>query len=103
MYKNMLPIGSVVLLKEGEKRVMICSRVISNSADQKIYDYAACLYPEGIVDSDNLYFFNRDAIDLVFFLGFQDVEEIEFRKNVLDQLGEVEIRDGVIVSKVNEE
>lgn len=99
MYKNLLPIGSVVLLEGGDKRVMIVSRVIAKAGEDIIYDYAACYYPEGIVDPSNMFFFNNDAISTVFFMGFQDPEEFEFRRQVLDQLGELEVKDGVIVPK----
>lgn len=99
MYKDLLPIGSVVLLEGGEKRVMIVSRVIAKAGEDVIYDYAACYYPEGIVDPNNMFFFNHDAISSVFFIGFQDPEELEFRSQVLDHLGELEVRDGVIVAK----
>lgn len=99
MYQNLLPLGSVVLLKEGNKRVMICSRVQTRAGEDKIYDYAACYYPEGIISSDGLFFFNHDAIEQVFFIGFQDEEELNFRRDVLSQLGELEVRDGQIVRK----
>ena len=56
-------------------------------------------YPEGIVDPSSMFFFNRDAIDTVYFLGFQDKDELDFRQNVLDKLGELEIKDGSIVPK----
>ncbi len=98
MERNLLPIGSVVLLKEGNKRLMICGRIQTSSAGEEIYDYSACLYPEGIVDATSMYFFNNDAIDTVYFLGFQDAEELNYR-NMLEQLGELEVRDGVIVEK----
>jgi len=64
-----------------------------------IYDYSGCFFPEGIMDSKGMFFFNRDAIEMVFFIGFQDREELEFRSEVLGKLGELEIRDGQIVSK----
>ena len=99
MYKNLLPVGSVVLLKGGDKRVMICGRIQAKESENVIYDYSACYYPEGIVDPASMFFFNRDAIDKIFFIGFQDVEEFEFRSNVLDKLGELEIKDGQIVPK----
>jgi hypothetical protein len=99
MYKDLLPIGSVVLLKGGEKRLMICGRIQAKRGDDNIYDYSACYYPEGIIDSTSMYFFNRDSIDRVFFIGFQDLEEISYREEVLNPLGELEIRDGVIVEK----
>lgn len=99
MYKNLLPIGSVVLLKGGEKRIMICGRIQAKAGENEIYDYSACYYPQGIVDPTSMFFFNRDAIDRVFFIGFQDAEEIAFKEQVLDQLGELEIKDGTIVPK----
>lgn len=99
MYKNMLPNGSVVLLKGGEKRIMICGRIQAKAGDDTIYDYSACYYPEGLVDPTSIFFFNRDAIERVFFLGYQDEEELEFRNQILDQLGELEIKDGAIVPK----
>lgn len=67
MYKNLLPIGSVVLLKGGNKRVMICGRVQNRAGTNEIYDYSACFFPEGIVNPGNMFFFNRDAIETVFF------------------------------------
>lgn len=99
MYKNLLPIGSVVLLKGGDKRIMICGRIQAKEGKNTIYDYSACYYPEGIVDPTSMFFFNRDAIDTVYFVGFQDKEELNFRKNVLDNLGELEIKNGSIVPK----
>lgn len=103
MHKNLLPIGSVVLLKGGEKRIMICGRIQANAGDGKIYDYSACYYPEGIVDPGNMFFFNQDGIERVYFIGFQDEEELKYRKGFLDNLGELEIRDGAIVEKQTSE
>ena len=40
---------------------------------------------------------------MVFFIGLQDQEELEFRSEVLGKLGELEIRDGQIVNKENQE
>ena len=39
------------------------------------------------------------TIDTVYFIGFQDPDELKFRHHVLDQLGEMEIKDGKIVPK----
>lgn len=99
MYKDLLPIGSVVLLKGGNKRVMICGRIQTRAGENKIYDYSACYFPEGIVDPGNMFFFDRDAIDVIFFIGCQDEEELRFRHEVLDTLGELEVKDGQIVQK----
>lgn len=89
MYENLLPIGSVVLLKEANKRLMIIGRIQTKEGDQTVYDYSACYYPEGIVDPSSIFFFNHDAIDQLYFIGFQDREEIEFKTNRLAPLGEL--------------
>lgn len=98
MYKDLLPIGSVVLLKGGNKRLMICGRIQTRQGEDTIYDYCGCYYPEGIEPS-NMFFFNRDAIETIFFIGFQDVEEIALREEIFGKLGELEVVDGQIVSK----
>lgn len=79
MSKNVyLPIGSVVLLHNATKRLMIIGVDVKNMGDGKDYDYYAVLYPEGFVDEDHFYFFNNRDIARVFFTGFDDDERREF-------------------------
>lgn len=74
--KQYLPIGSVVLLKNGKKKVMIYGRRQRRIVDvEKEYDYLACLYPEGNIDEDYMYLFDEDSIDQVVFRGYSDAEE----------------------------
>ena len=82
--KTYLPIGSVVLLEEQKKRVMIIGRRVISKSDEKEYDYQGCLYPEGIVSSDEVLLFNSEDIRMCYFIGFQDIEEIAFREMVLN-------------------
>lgn len=79
MLEKYLPLGSVVLLKGGEKRVMIYGRRQAAVSDGTIWDYAACLFPEGNVDDEHIYLFNHDQIERVFFVGLQDQEELAFQ------------------------
>ena len=77
MQEKYLPIGTVVLLKGGSKRVMItgfCS--VDGSKSDVIYDYNGCLYPEGYLSSDQTCLFNHDQIDKIYYMGFIDEEEI---------------------------
>ena len=101
MYKDLLPIGSVVLLKGGEKRLMVCGRVVCSGDSEEIHDYVGCYYPEGVVDYSELFFFEQDAIEDIFFIGFQDREEIQYRGGVLGELDKHEliVKDGQIVIK----
>lgn len=76
--KRYFPIGSVVLLKESEKRVMIVGLKQKQFDSDKIWDYSACLYPEGIINPDKLYLFDNEQIQRLYFVGFQDGEALEF-------------------------
>lgn len=77
---DFMPIGSVITLKNGNKRIMICGRLQEREEDHKIFDYCACLYPEGLLSPDEVFLFNNEDIDQVFFVGFQDGEEFAFRE-----------------------
>ena len=82
--KDFLPIGSVVLLKETEKRLMIIGRV--QVCDGKAYKYSGVLYPEGYLGSDKLFLFNEDDIEVLYYMGMQDPEEFQFRKELVEQV-----------------
>ena len=68
--EGLQPIGSVIRLKDGKKKLMItglAQRVIETGV---LYDYSAVMFPEGFFDGDHMYFFNDDAIGEVFFTGY---------------------------------
>lgn len=100
MYETLLPLGSVVSLKGEDKRLMVISRVASPGVGSEVFDYVGCPYPNGITAPNTIDFFNRDDIELVYFIGFQDVEELRFRADVLAPLGELYVNDeGQIVER----
>lgn len=76
--KKYLPIGSVVLLKESQKRIMIVGVKQKQADSDKVWDYSACLYPEGILNPDMLYLFDTEQIERLYFIGFQDGEGLAF-------------------------
>ena len=76
--KAYLPIGTIVLLKNGKKKVMIYGRRQRRATDEHEYDYIACLYPEGNINEDYMYLFNHEDIDQVVFRGYSDAEEAAF-------------------------
>ena len=84
-YDKYLPIGTVVMLKGGNKRIMISGfcAVDSNNKD-KIYDYSGCIYPEGFLSSKQTYLFNHNQIKEICYLGFIDSEEQEFKVKLSD-------------------
>ena len=99
MYKDLLPIGSVVQLKDTEAKLVITGRIISDERMERIFDYVGVLYPLGISADNDQYFFNRETIETVYHVGYIGEEELAFKREVLDKLGELEIRDGKIVEK----
>ena len=83
--KKYLPLGSVVILEGGEKSIMIYGRrQQSTGKSSKIYDYIACLYPEGNLSEDFMYLFNHDQIKEVLFRGYETPEDVELQKKYFD-------------------
>jgi hypothetical protein len=73
-----LPLGSIVLLNNGEKRIMIYGRKQLAVSNNQEFDYVACLYPEGNVGDEFTYLFNHSDIREVVHEGFTDDEDAEF-------------------------
>lgn len=83
MQEKYLPIGSVVLLKNAEKRVMITGFCCLSLKDEnKIYDYCGCIYPEGVINSEGTLLFNHDKIDKICAVGYRDEECSNFIENL---------------------
>lgn len=85
---NLLPIGSVITVKEANKKMMIIG-ILQKSKDTK-YDYMAVLYPEGYLTQKQIYLFNHEDIEEVHFLGFMGVDYQVFRNNLVNILGDIE-------------
>ena len=95
-----LPIGTVVLLKGGKKEVMITSYCIfptgklhvdGKEVDPagRMYEYGACTYPEGIINSDEILGFNHDQIEKVCHMGYETDDQKGFSAHlnmVIDEL-----------------
>lgn len=73
---KLLPLGSVVYLKEGNKKLLIIARglVAKNGDGHIFFDYGGVPYPEGLVD-DQMAYFQNDAITKVVFKGYTDLDD----------------------------
>lgn len=73
---KILPLGSIVYLKKGNKKVMIIARgLVSKNGDNLVFfDYGGVPYPEGMVD-DKMAYFQADSINKVIFEGFSDYDD----------------------------
>lgn len=91
MSQNLFPVGSVVLLKNSTKRVMIIGFYQrAKDDDSVLWDYAGCLFPEGYVGADKVFVFNHDQIDRIFMVGYQDEEQFSFHAELNRILAEKE-------------
>ena len=86
-----LPIGSVVLLKNAEKRIMITGfAATGKESGDKVFDYIGCLYPEGVISSEANLLFDHDNIDKIFYIGYVDNEWKELEPNIKKAVNELE-------------
>ena len=78
-----MPIGSVVLLNESKKKVMIVGVCQRSAKDpDKIWDYTGVVFPEGFLAPDKMFMFNNEQITQIFAIGYQDGEQLAFKAKV---------------------
>ncbi len=100
MPEKFLPIGTVVLLKGGKKELMIMSYCITPSGDvydkngkvevgeDAMFDYGGCVYPEGMLTSDQLFAFNHDQIEKICYMGYVTDKQKEISKILVGGIAE---------------
>lgn len=83
MEEKFLPIGTVVMLKNASKRLMISGFcAIDGGNPNKIWDYSGCLYPEGFLSSTKTCLFDHNQIEKIYYIGLIDEEEKEFKQKL---------------------
>ncbi|WP_238139104.1 DUF4176 domain-containing protein [Streptococcus suis] len=83
MAEEILPLGSVVTLRNGDgtELVIIARASIVVENDEEIYyDYGAVLIPQGMMTPDNVFFFNRENVQEIKFRGYENNDEKLFSK-----------------------
>ena len=84
--RDFLPVGSIVLLKDREKRLMINGNMLNDAGGTgKNFDYMGVLYPEGHIGEGYQFLFNHEDIAEIYFRGFEDSERADF----IDKLASV--------------
>lgn len=84
MYNKPLPIGSVVRLAGGTKRLMILGYLRYVGEDKSVIaDYSGCLYPEGFISPNENYLFNHEKIESIYALGYCDDKQEKFTEELL--------------------
>jgi len=83
-FRDLLPLGSIVILKEGDKKLMIYGRCQLAVATNEAFDYVGCLWPEGNLDVENTYLFNHSDVENIIHRGYSDYEDIAYLEAMPD-------------------
>lgn len=79
MFSELLPIGSVVTLEGGVKKVMITGiKPVKETEPDVVYDYIGVPYPEGYLSSAYQVLFDHSDINDVVFMGYSNPERERF-------------------------
>lgn len=100
MKEKFLPIGSVVMLNDGSKEVMITSYLVVSAGrgvnndrviepTNEMFDYGGCPFPEGVIDSNLVLAFNHSQISEVIHIGCQNESQKKFGKVLLEKENEI--------------
>lgn len=74
-----LPLGSVVLMKDAKKRVMVTGYAIKTpESGDKLWDYIGCIWPEGMISPDKNLLFDHKDIHQIYAIGYTDEEQKKF-------------------------
>lgn len=89
--QNILPIGSVVQLKDIDMRVLVsgyCS--VTEDKPDYTWDYAGFVFPLGYVGVDSVISFDEDQIERVITYGFQDEEQMRYIAELTEVMKDID-------------
>lgn len=90
MARSLLPIGTVVKLKETDKLMMICGFCTTGPAKPGyVFDYSGFPYPEGYMDVLKIYQFDNEQIERVIALGYQDTEVFRYVSSLEQRIDDI--------------
>ena len=79
---RLLPIGTIVLLKESKKRILIVGYLPQEANNPRIFDYSGVPFPEGLVDSKKILLFDHKQIEKISHNSIIDMEVVEVLNKV---------------------
>ncbi len=89
---KLLPIGTVVLLKDAEKKIMIfgfAQEYTDEEGNIVDYDYVGVPYPEGNLDASLQLMFNADQIEEVYSMGFIHADYQDMIENINENIAKM--------------
>lgn len=85
MKDKLLPIGTVVQLKGGTKKLMITGYSSKDPDSGTIFDYNSCIFPEGIME-EVYSLFNHNQIEEIFYKGLENDESKDYANKIESML-----------------
>jgi len=84
--EKILPVGSVVYLKEGTSPLVIIAItqfVKKTESDEKLtyFDYAGSIYPQGFSKENSFYFNHKNVVEIVF-TGYESEQHDRYLKAI---------------------
>lgn len=94
-YIEFHPIGSVVIAKGNVKKMAIIARGIMAEINGtlKYFDYAAVMYPEGLLSEQLIYFNHQDILKVVH-TGYSDDDEEMMRDTINEWMDKTDVKRG---------
>jgi len=85
---DLLPLGSIVILKEGEQKLSIVGRgqLFDDDKTRGYFEYSSVFFPYGLTDIEEIYFFNHDDIKEIIFEGYRNEEEEVYLKVLAEEI-----------------
>ena len=87
--EGLLPIGSVIMPKGGSHRLMIIGygqRLVENP--EQLYDYVGCPFPEGFLNAEHNFLFNRDQIERIDHMGHLTEGQMAYAEKIEEALAQ---------------
>lgn len=81
-FHGLLPIGSVVKIRDTEKRMMIIGRAQRKEGEEELHDYCSVHFPEGFLDADHLIFHEHSDIEYIFRVGYINESEMDLEERL---------------------
>lgn len=89
MTKEWLPVGTIVSIRFYKSKFMIVGYLVNEGDTDKVYDYAAVVYPGGFLDNDSFTLFNRDTVKKIHHIGYFTEEFKALSKFVEEKESEI--------------
>ncbi len=93
MKTSLLPIGTVVELKNGQSQVMIAGYCPMGTARLGyVWDYSGFVYPVGYQAANQVVQFDNEQIAKVVAMGYQDEEQFHFMEKLIPEVERLKAR-----------